>query len=172
MILIRWGWYSLSNEIFDSLKKSRSQQVHYYEIILQSVLKQLIYLMLDLQSIKLLFFFHATDSVSSALLFSLTLSCSGFSSISLSWSWSVVLSSWLICSVARVSASSSWLSFSSFCFCSLSFMRSSSSRRNSLIRPNSADTRSSRSPARSWNKGKTLVSRNRTLWKFWTLWSH
>lgn len=83
-------------------------------------------------------------------LFSLTLSCSGFSSsISLRRSWSAVLSSWLICSVVWVSASSSWLSFSSFCFCSLSFMRSSSPSRNSLRRLNSAVTSSSRSPARS-----------------------
>lgn len=109
--------------------------------------------------------FHATDSVSSAHLFSLTLSWPGFSSISLSWSWSVVLSSWLIRSVARVSASSSWLSFSSFCFCSLSFMHSSSLSRNSLRRPNSADTISSRSPVRSWNTGKTLVSRTKDSMK-------
>lgn len=87
----------------------------------------------------------------------LTLSCSGFSSsLSLRRSWSAVVSSWLICSVASVSASSSWLSFSTFCFCSLPFMRSSSSWRKSFRRLNSAVTSSSRSPACSWKKERRL----------------
>lgn len=96
-------------------------------------------------------------------LLSLTLSCSGFSSsLSFRRSLSAVFSSWLICSVAWVRESSSCFSFSSFSFCSFSFMRSSSSSRNSLRRPNSAVTSSSRSPARSWNAPKAQAPKTRT----------
>lgn len=129
-VFTRWRRYSPSNEIFDPLKYIKNGVVRKYFI--------------------LSFITHNSHHPSFQPLSFLTLSCSGFSSsLSLRRSWLAVLSSWLICSVVWVRASSSCWSFSSFCFCSFSFMRRSSSSRKSLRRSNSAVTSSSRSPARS-----------------------